>query len=94
MSEQSPTNSPLIMPKPVDVLPHREPFLLVSEVLALEPGQTIHARWNLTGDEYFWPGHFPGRPTLPGVMMVEALARYSAALTASGFASRRFRAIR
>ena len=65
-------------PAPRDLLPHREPFLLVDEITALEPGATISGLWRLTGDEYFFPGHFPGRPTLPGVLMVEALAQLGA----------------
>ena len=64
--------------RPIDVLPHREPFLLVTEIVAVEPGVSVHARWVLTGDEVFWPGHFPGRPTLPGVLMVESLAQAGA----------------
>jgi 3-hydroxyacyl-[acyl-carrier-protein] dehydratase len=56
-------------------LPHRYPFLLVDRVLELHRGERIRAVKNVTYNEPFFPGHFPGRPVMPGVMIIEALAQ-------------------
>ena len=66
------------LPVPVDVLPHRPPFLFVDRLTALDPGVSATGTWSLTGDEWFFSGHFPGRPTLPGVLMCEAIAQVGA----------------
>lgn len=74
-SGQGATRSSGALPRPHDVLPHRPPFLLVDELTDLQPGRSASGTWRLTGQEAFFAGHFPGRPTLPGVLMVEAMAQ-------------------
>jgi 3-hydroxyacyl-[acyl-carrier-protein] dehydratase len=59
----------------LQLLPHRYPFLLVDRVLECTPGKNIRALKNVTYNEPFFPGHFPGRPLMPGVMIIEALAQ-------------------
>lgn len=63
------------LPRPEDILPHRPPFLFVDALTFLDPGVSGKGVWHLSGDEWFFPGHFPGRPTLPGVLMCEAIAQ-------------------
>ena len=77
-------------PNPADVLAHRAPFLFVDEITALEPGISATGLWRLTGDEWFFAGHFPGRPTWPGVLMCEAIAQVGAiaVLTDARFAGK------
>jgi 3-hydroxyacyl-[acyl-carrier-protein] dehydratase len=61
-------------------LPHRYPILLVDRVLELDPGKRIRALKNVTINEEFFVGHFPQRPVMPGVLMLEALAQAAALL--------------
>ena len=62
-------------------MPHRYPFLLVDRVLELDKGKSIKALKNVTINEPFFEGHFPNRPVMPGVLMLEALAQASALLS-------------
>jgi 3-hydroxyacyl-[acyl-carrier-protein] dehydratase len=59
----------------MSMLPHRYPFLLVDRVLELEPGVRVKAYKNVTVNENFFQGHFPGQPIMPGVLIMEALAQ-------------------
>jgi 3-hydroxyacyl-[acyl-carrier-protein] dehydratase len=61
-------------------LPHRYPILLVDRVLSVEPGKTIRALKNVTINEPYFVGHFPHRPVMPGVLILEAMAQSAALL--------------
>ena len=63
-----------------DYLPHRYPFLLVDRVLEIELGERIRGLKNVSANESFFPGHFPVKPIMPGVLIVEALAQASGIL--------------
>jgi len=60
------------------IIPHREPFLLIDEVLEIVPGKRIKALKHIRPEEYFFKGHFPGNPIMPGVLLVEAIAQAGA----------------
>ncbi len=60
------------------IIPHREPFLLIDRIDALEAGQSASGIKNVTYNEYFFRGHFPEEPVMPGVLIIEALAQTGA----------------
>lgn len=62
----------------MEVIPHRYPFLLIDRVIEIDPGKRVVAIKNITANEPQFTGHFPGRPIMPGVLMIEALAQAGA----------------
>jgi len=66
-----------------EVIPHREPFLLIDEVIALEPGKKCIARKYVSADDFWFAGHFPDMPVTPGVLIVEMLAQTGAVCAGS-----------
>ena len=79
MTESSATD--FNIQKVMEYLPHRYPFLLIDRVIACAPGDTLTALKNVTFNEPFFQGHFPGQPIMPGVLIMEALAQATGLLS-------------
>ena len=70
------------------LIPHRPPFLLVDEILELEPGKRVVGRREIRADDWWFPGHFPERPVMPGVLTIEAIAQAGAVAVLAAEANR------
>ena len=71
---------PMDIQEILKILPHAYPFLLVDRIVEIEPGKRIVGIKNVTYNEPFFPGHFPGRPIMPGVLIIEAMAQTAGVL--------------
>ncbi len=78
------SNNRLTKKQIIDLLPHREPMLLIDELVDIKPLHSATAIMNVKKDSFFVDGHFPGNPVMPGVLIVEAFGQAAAALTAHG----------
>ena len=81
MSQSPAVQLPVGVEQIAAVLPHRYPFLLLDRVIDLDPGKRVVAIKNVTFNEPFFQGHFPGAPIMPGVLIIEALAQAGGVLT-------------
>ena len=75
-----PERGPIDVRQIAQLLPHRYPFLLIDRVVSWDPGKHLVAIKNVTFNQPFFQGHFPGHPVMPGVLVIEALAQASGAL--------------
>ena len=66
---------PLLYEDIIEIIPHRYPFLLVDKIIELEPEKKIKGIKNVTANEPFFQGHYPGKPIMPGVLIIEAMAQ-------------------
>ena len=80
MATDAPKSGAQDIRKILGALPHRYPFLLVDRVVEIVPNEQIHAFKNVTYNEEFFQGHFPGQPVMPGVLQLEAMAQAGALL--------------
>ena len=87
MQDTTPQNTGMDIQRILRLLPHRYPFLLVDRVVECEAGSHIRAYKNVTFNEPFFQGHFPGAPIMPGVLILEALAQTGGLLAVSGMDS-------
>jgi len=74
--------------KIMNVLPHRYPFIMIDRIIELVPGEKVVALKNVTINEPFFQGHFPGNPIMPGVLMIEAMGQAGAVLAAGSLSEK------